>query len=67
MTTLPPHLDHPAVATMCSTCPTFKDPAEKCHEAGCAFSYQRSGHEQRVKDDAARTKERMRERMRDEV
>jgi hypothetical protein len=64
LSTLPEHLDHPAVETLCSTCPSFKDPAEKCHEAGCGVAYQRSGHEQRVRDDAAREKDRCNNMMR---
>lgn len=52
MSTLPPHLDHPAVATMCSTCPTFKEHVAQCEEIKCCLAYQRRGHDQRVKDDA---------------
>ena len=55
---LPPHPDYPAVATICRTCPTFKDRVDKCHEAGCGVAWQRAGHIQRVKDDAILAEER---------
>jgi hypothetical protein len=60
MPTLPPNLDHPAVAVKCSACPTFKEHVAQCEEIKCCFAYQRRGHEQRVKDDAKITEERAR-------
>jgi len=52
-----PHLDHPAVRTMCSTCEMLRHDVTQCEKYKCCFAYQRRGHEQRVMDDAARRAE----------
>ena len=51
MSTLPAHLDHPAVATFCTTCPTFELPLDACADACCSFAWQRQGYEDRKRRD----------------
>lgn len=64
MPTLPPHLDHPAVAVKCSVCEMLRQHVDQCEKYKCCFAYQRRGHEQRVKDDAKIAEDRAR---RDEI
>lgn len=44
--------DYPAVSTVCSKCPTFKETIKACKEIKCCLAWARAGHEQRVADDA---------------
>lgn len=53
--------DFPAVSTMCSKCPTFKETSGVCMKIKCCLAYQRRGHEQRVADDARISAEKGRE------
>jgi hypothetical protein len=52
-----PHLDHPAVQVKCSACEMMRQHVDQCEKYKCCFAYQRRGHEQRLKDEAARRKE----------
>ncbi|MFA5806777.1 MAG: hypothetical protein WC978_00240 [bacterium] len=52
MSTLPEHLDYPAIRVKCATCPTFKEHVTQCEEIKCCWAYQRRGYEGRVRDDA---------------
>lgn len=61
MSTLPPHLGHPAFATKCSTCEMLQQDVRQCAEAKCCWTWARHGHEQRVADDARMKEERGRQ------